>query len=143
MFKPNALIPELSVSDINTSLDFYLNILFFKLEYQRKTDKFALISLNGSQIMIEEINGFWETGILENPFGRGVNFQIAVENIDKLYENIKKQNYKIKVEIKENWYKANNILIGQKEFLIMDPDGYLLRFAQNLGERECETDLIS
>lgn len=143
MFKPNALIPELSVSDINRSLDFYLNILFFKLEYQRKTDKFALISMNDSQIMIEEINGFWETGILEYPFGRGVNFQIAVENIDELYENIKKQNYKIKVEIKENWYKANNISIGQKEFLIMDPDGYLLRFAQNLGERECETDLIS
>ncbi|WP_309245101.1 VOC family protein [Clostridium estertheticum] len=94
MFKPNALIPELSVSDINTSLDFYLNILFFKLEYQRKTDKFALISLNGSQIMIEEINGFWETGILENPFGRGVNFQIAVENIDKLYENIKNKTIK-------------------------------------------------
>ncbi|MCB2308404.1 VOC family protein [Clostridium estertheticum] len=143
MFKPNALIPELSVSDINRSLDFYLNILLFKLEYQRKTDKFALISLNGSQIMIEEINGFWETGILEYPFGRGVNFQIAVENIDELYENIKKQNYKIKVEIKENWYKANNILIGQKEFLIMDPDGYLLRFAQNLGEKECGTDLTS
>ncbi|MBW9169957.1 bleomycin resistance protein [Clostridium estertheticum] len=143
MVKLNALIPELSVLDIKRSLDFYLNILFFKLEYQRKTDKFALISLNDSQIMIEEINGFWESGILEYPFGRGINFQIAVENIDELYENIKKQKYKIKVEIKENWYKANNTLIGQKEFLIMDPDGYLLRFAQNLGERECDKDLSS
>ncbi|MBX4262100.1 VOC family protein [Clostridium estertheticum] len=143
MFKPNALIPELSVSDINRSLNFYLNILFFKLEYQRKTDKFALISLNDSQIMIEEINGFWESGILEYPFGRGINFQISVENIDELYENIKNHEYKIKIEMQENWYKANDILIGQKEFLIMDPDGYLLRFAENLGERECEIDLIS
>ncbi|MBU3174045.1 bleomycin resistance protein [Clostridium estertheticum] len=143
MSKHNALIPELSVSDINRSLNFYLNILFFKLEYQRKTDKFALISLNDSQIMIEEINGFWESGILEYPFGRGINFQISVENIDELYENIKKQNYKIKIEMQENWYKANNILIGQKEFLIMDPDGYLLRFAQSLGERECDKDLSS
>lgn len=141
MVKLNALIPELSVSDINRSLDFYLNILSFKLVYQRKDDKFALISLNNSQIMIEEINGNWETGILEYPFGRGVNFEIGVEDVDKLYENIKKQNYKIKIEIQENWYKANNILIGQKEFLIMDPDGYLLRFAQSLGERECETDI--
>lgn len=27
-------------------------------------------------------------------------------------------------------------LIGQKEFLIMNPDGYLLRFVQNLVERD-------
>ena len=91
--------------------------------------------------MIEEINGNWETGILAYPFGRGVNFEIGVDDADKLYENIKKHDYKIKIEMQENWYKANNILLGQKEFLIMDPDGYLLRFAESLGERECEIDI--
>lgn len=137
MFKFNSLIPELSVADINKSLDFYLNILLFKMEYERKNDKFALLSLQGSQIMIEEINGYWETGALSYPFGRGINFQIAVDNIDNLYENIKAQDYPIKIEMQENWYRANNKLVGQKEFLIMDPDGYLLRFAEDLGEREC------
>ncbi|WP_298839662.1 bleomycin resistance protein [Clostridium sp.] len=141
MDKLNALIPEISVSNINISLNFYLNILSFRLVYQRKDDKFALIALNGSQIMIEEINGNWETGILAYPFGRGVNFEIGVDDADKLYENIKKHDYKIKIEMQENWYKANNILLGQKEFLIMDPDGYLLRFAESLGERECEIDI--
>jgi hypothetical protein len=140
LFEFNRLIPELSVLDINKSLNFYLNILSFKLEYQRKNDKFAMISLNNSQIMIEEINGNWETGDLVYPFGRGINFQIAVENTDELYESIKTHDYPIKVEVQENWYRANNKLIGQKEFLIMDPDGYLLRFAQNIGERECEID---
>lgn len=57
MFKFNALIPELSVSDIKKSFHFYLNILSFKLEYEPKYDKFALLSLNDSQIMIEQING--------------------------------------------------------------------------------------
>ena len=137
MFKLNALIPELSVLNINKSLSFYLNTLPFKLEYQRMDDKFALISLNNSQIMIEEINGNWETGDLVYPFGRGINLQIAVDNIDELYESIKTQDYPIKIEIQENWYKANNKLLGQKEFLIIDPDGYLLRFAQNIGEKEC------
>lgn len=137
MFNLNTLIPELSVSDIKKSLYFYLNTLSFKLEYERKDDKFALLSLNDSQIMIEEINGHWETGILSYPFGRGINFQIAVDNIDELYKSIKIHNYPIKNEIQENWYRANDKLIGQKEFLIMDPDGYLLRFAQKLGEREC------
>jgi len=130
------LIPELSVSDINKSLHFYLDILSFKLEYERKDDKFALLSLNGSQVMIEEINGYWETGTLSYPFGRGINFQIAVENINELYKSIKTYDYPIKM--KENWYRADDKLIGQKEFLILDPDGYLLRFAQSLGEREYE-----
>lgn len=131
MFKLNALIPELSVLNINKSIYFYLNILLFKLEYERKDDKFALLSLGDSQIMVEEINGHWETGDLSYPFGRGINFQITVDCIDKLYKNIKINDYPIKVEIQENWYKADNKLIGQKEFLIMDPDGYLLRFSQD------------
>ena len=142
MFKLNALIPELTVSDINRSLHFYKDILCFQLEYERKADKFALLSLNGSQIMIEEFNEHWQTGILSYPFGRGINFEITIDNVDELYESIKNHEYAIKVEMKENWYRANNRLIGQKEFLIMDPDGYLLRFAQNLGENECEIEII-
>lgn len=135
MFKFNALIPELSVSDINRSLHFYLDILLFKLEYERKDDKFALLSLKDCQIMIEEINGHWEIGTLSYPFGRGINFQMSVDNVEELHKNIKTHKYPIKLEMQENWYRVNNKLIGQKEFLIMDPDGYLLRFAEDLGER--------
>ena len=42
----------------------------------------------------------------------------------------------IKIEIQENWYRAGNKLVGHKEFLVLDPDGYLLRFAQDIGEKE-------
>jgi len=42
--------------------------------------------------------------------------------------------------MEEKWYRADAKLKGQKEFLIMDPDGYLLRFVQNLGEKYVETD---
>lgn len=136
MFKRNALTPELSVSDINRSLHFYLDILSLKLEYERKENKFAMLSLKDVQIMIEERNGSWETGNLSYPFGRGINFQIAIDNIDALYENVKTNGYPIKIEMEENWYRAGNKLLGQKEFLLMDPDGYLLRFAQDIGERD-------
>jgi len=37
--------------------------------------------------------------------------------------------------MKENWYRVDSILTGNKQFLIMDLDGYLLRFAQDLGEK--------
>jgi hypothetical protein len=39
------------------------------------------------------------------------------------------------MEIEENWYKVNNKKIGNKEFLVQDPDGYLLRFSEDMGER--------
>jgi catechol 2,3-dioxygenase-like lactoylglutathione lyase family enzyme len=140
LYKLRSLIPELSVSTIGQSLDFYTEILQFKIEYQRPEDKFALLSLDGLQIMIEEVNDYWNTGELSYPYGRGINFQIIINDIDSLYDRLKKNEYPIKVEIQENWYRADTKLKGQKEFLIMDPDGYLLRFVQNLGEKDVEVD---
>lgn len=140
MFKLNSLIPELSVSDIGRSLCFYLDILSFNLEYERKENKFALLSLEDAQIMIEERNGYWETGNLSYPYGRGINLQITISDVDKLYRKVKANDYPVKIEILENWYRADDKLIGQKEFLLLDPDGYLLRFAQNLGNKEYAVD---
>ena len=72
--KFKSLIPELSVSDINISKKFYIDILGFNLEYERKQDKFVFISYADAQIMLEEINGHWNTDKLEYPLGRGINF---------------------------------------------------------------------
>ena len=77
----NSLIPELSVSNFKESLDFYCDILGFKIEYQRQESNFAFISLEGSQLMIEEINNHWSVEKMEKPFGRGINFQIEVKKI--------------------------------------------------------------
>jgi catechol 2,3-dioxygenase-like lactoylglutathione lyase family enzyme len=133
--KFNKLIPELSVSNFEQSLKFYTQILGFKIEYQREESKFAMISLQESQMMIEEVNNNWNTGKLEYPFGRGVNFQIEVNQIQPILDSLKKNNFPLFVEPKENWYRKNKQLLGNKEFLIKDPDGYLLRFIENLGTK--------
>jgi hypothetical protein len=39
--------------------------------------------------------------------------------------------------VEEAWYRADAIENGQRQFLVQDPDGYLLRLAQDLGERPC------
>ncbi|UTR07101.1 VOC family protein [Alkalihalobacillus sp. LMS6] len=132
----NSLVPELSVKDLNRSLEFYIGLLQFNLDYQRVEDKFAMISIDDCQIMIEEMNGHWQTGELIYPFGRGVNFQMIVKNNRVIYERLVMKNVPIMVDMKENWYRANTTLVGQKEFLVADPDGYLLRFVERLGERE-------
>ncbi len=131
--KFNKLIPELYVYDIEKSSKFYVDILGFKVEYERKSDKFIFLSLNGSQIMIQQQNETWKTGSLEHPYGRGINFQIEVENAGSLIKLLKDSNWPIKVELKESWYEINGVNHGQKEFLVMDPDGYLLRFFEDMG----------
>lgn len=132
----NALTPELSVSNFVESLKFYCDILGFKIEYQRKESKFALISLEGSQLMIEEINDNWNVGKMEKPFGRGINFQIEVKQIQPILESLVKNNYSLFRDVMENWYRQDNKLLGNREFLVQDPDGYLLRFSEDLGEKE-------
>ena len=130
--KFNKLIPELSVTDINRSKDFYVNILNFEIKYERIENKFVFLELDGNQIMIEEVNNNWNTGKLEYPYGRGINISMEINNKDELYENIINSKYYIFVEINISEYRENEKLIKQKEFLILDPDGYLLRFNQEI-----------
>ena len=52
------------------------------------------------------------------------------------YKNFKSNNYKIAFDLEENWYRQGDKLLGNKEFLIQDPDGYLLRFSEDLGEKD-------
>ena len=39
---------------------------------------------------------------------------------------------KIAFDIEENWYRQDDKLLGNREFLIQDPDGYLLRFFEDI-----------
>ena len=133
----NKNIPELSVTNLESSLKFY-KTAGFKIEYSRPENKFAFLSLNKIQFMIQEISDTdkWDIAPLTYPFGNGINFQLEVENLDEIYNNLKNANYKISFDIEENWYRQDDRLLGNKEFLIQDPDGYLLRFSEDLGEKE-------
>ena len=72
---------------------------------------------------------------MKYPFGNGINFQLEVDYLDEIYNNFKENNYEIAFDIEENWYRQDDKMLGNKEFLIQDPDGYLLRFTQDLGEK--------
>ncbi len=123
----NKLIPELSVTNIDKSKEFYLK-LGFKIMYERKEDKFAFLELEGNQLMIEEINDNWNTGKLEYPFGRGINISMTINDIDKYYQDLVNKNITFFKDIMTNEYDVNGKTYLDKEFLIQDPDGYLLRF---------------
>lgn len=130
--KFNALIPELSVSNIQNSLNFYVNVLGFKVEYERKENKFAFLSYGKAQLMIEEVNNHWNTGKLTYPFGRGINFQIETKDIKSIQNALKKHKVKPFKDIFESSYHAGKKNYKQLEILILDPDGYLFRFSQDI-----------
>ena len=123
----NSLIPEFSVSNIKASIDFYTS-LGFNIVYERAQDKFCFLQLEDNQIMIEQINDNWYTARLEYPFGRGINISMSVKDIDKFYEEVKNKNIKIFMKLKVNKYVVNDVIYEDKEFVIQDPDGYLLTF---------------
>ena len=125
--KFNKLIPELSVSNINKSKEFYLSLDFI-IVYERVEERFAFLEYEGNQIMIEEINDNWNTGELIYPFGRGINISMSVSNIDLYYQKLKDKNIVFFKDIMINKYNVNGKIYEDKEFLIQDPDGYLLRF---------------
>lgn len=124
----NKMIPELSVFDIEQTKRFY-NDLGFKIEYERPEEKFVFMSFQDSQFMFEQIhdNG-WNIGELIYPLGRGINFSIAVDDIEGLYKLVKTLNLEIYRELNRSIYQVNGIEETQTEFLIQDPNGYLLRF---------------
>ncbi len=125
--KFNKLIPELSVSDINKSKEFYLS-LGFSIIYERVDDKFCFLELDGNQLMIEEVNENWNVGELEYPFGRGINISMEVSDIDKLYDFVKEKQYPIFRDMQIDSYQVGDKVYRDKQFLIQDLDGYLLRF---------------
>ena len=131
----NKNIPELSVTNLEDSLKFY-KCLGFKVEYERPENKFVFLSYGEIQFMLQEIadNDKWDVAPLSYPFGNGINFQLEVDNVDKIYNSLKNNNYKIAFDIEENWYRKDDKLLGNREFLAQDPDGYLLRFSEDLGE---------
>ena len=133
----NKTIPELDVTDLDKTIKFY-KTCGFKIEYERPESKFVFMSLGEIQFMfceLKEVNK-WATGKLEYPFGRGINFQLEVDNVDKIYTSLENEGYPIMIEMEENWYRQDDKLLGNKEFLVQDPDGYLLRFCEDLGSKD-------
>jgi hypothetical protein len=113
-------------------------VLGFSALYTRPEERFAYLDREGAQIMIEQSTDparTWLTGELTPPYGRGVNFQIEVRDVDALYAAVQAASATIFLAMEEKWYRRDATLLGNRQFLVLDPDGYLLRFFQDLGAR--------
>ena len=139
----NPMVPELVVSDFARSLEFYTDTLGFRVKFSRPN--FAYLERDSGQpmplhLMLEAYDrDVWLTGPLEAPFGRGINFQMEVDGVHSILERLSTLGYPLFRPLQEIWRPTEDgVEDGQLEFLIQDPDGYLLRFVQILGSRPRE-----
>ena len=130
-------VPELIVSDIAASRHFWCDLCGFPVAYERPEDGFLYLDRSGRQIMLEQImpGRRWVTAPLERPFGRGINFQITLDDIEPIRASLTAAGWPLYLEPEEIWYRAGTKQVGVRQFLVQDPDGYLIRFSQHLGLR--------
>lgn len=129
----NPLVPELNVSDFDRSLRFYEEGVGFTVAFDRSGPAFAYLDLAGAQLMIEADHPeAWTTSELTGPRGQGANLQIEVPDVRAARVRLLELGYGPFRELDESWYDTPDGREGQLEYLVQDPDGYLIRLVQVL-----------
>lgn len=136
-FARSALVPELLVTDISRSLTFWCDLCGFAIAFDRLYEGFAYLDRAGAQVMLEERGRSrnWITDALDVPYGRGMNLEIRVAAVDPILQSLDEAGWPLFMPAEEKWYRTRNMETGVRQFLVQDPDGYLLRFSQRIGER--------
>jgi len=136
-FMPAKLVPELLVTNINASLRFWRDLCGFAVVYHRLEEGFAYLDREGAQVMLEERGRGrnWITAVLEAPLGRGMNFQVSVKTLAPILEALGSVDWPLFLAPEQKWYRTGELEAGVHQFLVQDPDGYLVRFSASLGHR--------
>ena len=130
------LVPELLVRDVQASLRFWRDIVGFRVLYERPREGFAYVRRERAEVMLETLGtDSWRVGAMDPPFGRGINLQIETSSLTPLLEALARANWPLLRQVEERWYRTGTMEAGQRQFLVQDPDGYLLRFTESLALR--------
>ncbi|KAF7554457.1 hypothetical protein G7Z17_g2920 [Cylindrodendrum hubeiense] len=135
--KPD-LVPELLVTNTLKSIEFWCDLCGFEINYQRVDEGFAYISRGTAHVMLEQrgIGRNWITATLDQPFGRGINFQISVPNLEPILLSLREADHPLFMLPETKWYRVSDTEeTGVRQFLVADPDGYLIRFQSSVGRR--------
>lgn len=132
-----ALVPELLVTDLGASLDFWVQLCGFTVDYSRPEEGFAYLTLGAAHVMLDQAGTGrdWITGSLDRPLGRGINFQITVPDTATIAATLERAGITLFMQPETKWYRIDDEEAGVRQFCVTDPDGHLLRFASSAGRR--------
>ncbi len=80
-------------------------------------------------------SALWIIQPLDCPRRRGLNLSIDCPDATGLVQRLTSAGVSLREPLEDYWYRNNEILHGGRNFLVQDPDGYLLRFAGHIGDR--------
>ena len=122
------ITPFMHVTDIEKALRFFVDILGF--EVQLRMDNYAYLHRETVGFRVLQQEG--PDGA--PPGNRRFAYYIDVRNVDQLYAELKP---KLDTLPKSDVYGPVNQSYGQRELLILAPDGNLIAFGQAIRERSC------
>lgn len=130
-----ALVPELLVADLDASLRFWCGLCGFAVVYDRPEDGFACIERDGARIMLDRLGATrdWLAAPLEPPFGRGMNLEIAVAAVQRLLDACAAAAWPLFLPPEEKSYRVGAAAVRVRQFIVQDPDGYLVRFSERIA----------
>lgn len=117
------IAPEFFVRDIAASLRFYIDQLGFRTV--RRESGFAVVALGDAHLLLatpDETVPAMANWLAAGPRGVGVHIRIMVDAVDTLYQQASASDATVVRELDDRAY-------GLRDFIIADPDGFLLRFA--------------
>lgn len=108
-------IVEIVGPDLDVLLDFYLRIGFV---LERRTGEFAVVHWHGQRLFLAgnpaaPVRECWG------------NLRILVDDVDAVWQEARRLQLKIGTPLADRYY-------GLRDFLLVDPAGFGLRFAQAL-----------
>jgi catechol 2,3-dioxygenase-like lactoylglutathione lyase family enzyme len=123
----NKLTPNLVVSDLQRSLEFYRDVLGFTVAMavpDQPPHVFAGLQSGSVEVFLNAL----EPAVAEypafkgRPIGGTLTLFIEVVGIRQVYESLKPR-VKVTMPLEKKWY-------GVTEFAFEDPDGYIITFAE-------------
>ena len=126
------LTPNLVVHNVEESLRFYENVLGFTREMvvpDQSPFVFASVKSGDVELFFNDLNHVLSDRpeMKGKPLASISSSFIEVDNVEAVLRKVEAAKVKLVMPLTEQWY-------GMKEFVIADPDGHLLIFAERINK---------
>ncbi len=123
------LTPNLIVSDVAASMQFYCDVLGFTRGFTVPDEKpyvFGSVTHGSIEIFFNERQSVAaELPELGKGTGGALTLFIETEDLEAMYQRAKQAGAPIVMEPKDQFY-------GMREFILRDPEGWLVQFAMKI-----------
>ena len=117
----NKIIPILYTKNLNKSIDFYLKILGFEFIITSCNNDWVILRLDDIELMLSNPND-------HIPFHKSIftgSFYIQTVHVDLIWDKLR--------DHPNISYPLETFDYGMKEFAILDNNGYLLQFGEEIS----------